>query len=279
MRLASRNWLVLLAGLGSFSCVGGPTSDWPFNRSPGGDSSDREEGGSDDDSDAVDEGDDDREPAEPTAPGMGRRDAGSSRPASRADGGTVAFDGSTGAPGMGGDAGAPADESDAGESDASMGAQCTPESDRREYGGCFGMLCNMSRDALSSEAEPSRACTGDQELALACDGEIARVVASCAEREVTAIGMGRAILSCARRAPTLGDADASCVSCYVEEVVCSMRNCLVACLDGSSTACAECRMASCGERFATCSGLPRTSGNGAISPAHVDAGLGDSKRD
>ena len=192
MPLSSRLWLFCLAALGGTSCIGGPTSDYPFTDGPGkgGDNSD-----SDDDDNAgapSDEGedDDDGEPSKaPDPPVIGPRpmaDAGIT-PVAR-DAGSVPLDAGAAAPPSGGDASV-----DGSAPDAAPDAMCTPQSDGRPAGSCFGTLCQTTLDALSSAAEPSGACSADADLALACDGEISRVVAACTQREVLSIGMGRAV--------------------------------------------------------------------------------------
>jgi hypothetical protein len=264
---------LLCSGLLGVGCMGGPISDWPPRNGgePTSDSDDDESQGDDDSADdsADDDtppskGDDDGPPRMPPSGGS-KIDAGTKPPGS-ADAGW--------APSM--DAGTPTgpiEPGDGGGADAALdpGAACTPMSDGRAQGACFGSYCRMSPGALSESVQEGAACSGADELERACDGTIARAVAECAQREALSIGMGRAILGCARRTKGLTEVAEGCLSCYVEEVVCSVRSCLAACLDGASEECGACRAERCGDRFLACSGLPAPEGPAPSIPA--DGGM------
>lgn len=257
-------------------CVGGPISDWPPRNGgePSSEDGDDESNAGDDDSadddsadddDTPSKDDDDDRPRTPPSGGSSMRDAGA-KPSADAGAQPSIDAGSPTSPGepVGADGGLP-------DGAIEPGSACTPMSDGRARGACFGSYCRMTPSVLSEGVKPGAACSDDEEVALACDGTIARAVAECAQREALSIGMGRAILGCARRSMGLGAVDEGCLSCYVEEVVCSVRSCLAACLDGSSYACAECRAARCGDRFLACSGLPAPDAPGASIPA--DGGM------
>jgi hypothetical protein len=276
VRLSSRVWLLLCGGLSGLGCIGGPISDWPRGGKSTNDSDHDDQAAEDDDDNSATDGDDDvdgddGEPSKtPDVPPKDspKRDAATG--AGRLDAGRPSLDAGTTAPpsaGSDGDGGVPDAEIGAG------GPQCTPSSDGRSAGACFGSYCRMTPDALVSGVEAEAACSGAEELSLACDGELSRVVAQCAQREALSIGMGRAIMSCARRASTLARAAEPCLDCYVDEIVCSIRSCLAACLDGSSLACAECRASKCGAAFVACSGLPAPEGETPQPMGGVDGGL------
>ncbi len=242
----------------------GPTSDWPNRSCSTGDKSD--EGGGDgpsrssgDDGDNAASGEDD-ESSEPQASGdddtssgppkqtpTGRKDAGA-----KGSGSTSAMDAAS-APASGGsapsagDAGVP----DAGPQDGSGGPyrSCSTVGRVLDAGLCDGGAC------MSMAMTPAGACLDGPDLALACDGEIGRVVADCAESEILRLGMGRTVASCARREPALSAASTACIDCYVDEVLCAAAQCFVPCLAGLSEECRSCRLANCGEALQTCSGL------------------------
>jgi hypothetical protein len=120
------------------------------------------------------------------------------------------------------------------------------------------VYCNVPRAEFSSLASAAGACSGD-DLALACDGEFSRVVSQCAQDDVLSLGFGRTVALCAGRAPSLAKASEGCVSCYVDELLCALENCLTPCLSGSASDCTSCRLDSCSRDFRTCSGLPAAS--------------------
>jgi hypothetical protein len=241
---------------------GGPTSDWP-GRNNGDEAPSK---GASDDSD--DEGEID-EPADqgtvppPTLPGAkdaGKGTGGVGKPMS--DAGVANSGGSSGAMS---DAGSPStappsvdqpESSDGGSADGGAGGMCTAESDRRGFGACFGVYCAMTPGELAADAQSAAACSSDLELMLACDGEISRVVAQCAEDNVLTLGAGRTVTRCAERADALSEVGPACLDCYVEEVLCAATQCLTACLSSDARSCSDCRLLRCGEDFRACSGLP-----------------------
>jgi hypothetical protein len=249
----------MCAAFGSLSCIGGPISDFPGRGKNNDEDSNAEEGskpatGDDDDSSDDDVGDDGSDDDSTTPPrDSGKRDAGAigGGKGPMADAGSPALDAGTASPPNGG-----ADSADGGADGGEPGASCTPTSDARSYGGCYGPYCDRNERSLASATEPAGACSGEGDLALSCDGEISRVVLDCAQRQVLSLGMGRSVLACAQRVEELSDVSDGCLDCYVDEVVCSLRNCLVACLESDSNDCGMCRATNCGGAFAACSGLP-----------------------
>jgi hypothetical protein len=246
MRLSWSAWLALPL-LCSSGCEGdscGPTSDWPTCGTP-------TSGGQPDSDDESNAGDNGKEP--PTGggkrdagkPGSIMRDAGSTRPpgvdegASNADGGVDAGDGAV----------------DVISFDGGL-AHCTIDSDGRDAGACFGVYCDVAQGVFSKLVSDRGACLGADDLALACDGELARVVASCAQDDVLMLSFGRTVALCAARAPTLAKASEGCIGCYVDEVLCALQSCLAPCLSGSSDDCTSCRREHCASDFSSCSGLP-----------------------
>jgi hypothetical protein len=139
------------------------------------------------------------------------------------------------------------------------GSSCTNDSDGRDAGACFGIYCTASADQLASNLSSAGACLASADLALVCDGELARVVDDCAQDNALALGFGSSVRSCARAADSLDKASPGCIDCYVDERLCSVENCLTVCLAGRAMACTECRATRCGAAFAACSGLPRPS--------------------
>lgn len=269
---------------------GGPTSDWPGrDRDRGEDKpeeADDDESASDDDADPNDgNGKDDMssEPGTKPTPGKGSgasKDAGA---AGRADGGAARPPDSmadAGIPNAGGDssasdadAGGDADggrydggdtdggrddggtQADAGAGDGGAFGECTSDSDRRGFGACYGLYCAMTPGEIAEEARIEGACASD--LALACDGEIARVVSECAEANVLALGAWRAVSRCAERTASLSEVSAACLDCYVDEVLCAATSCLSECLSSDDAqSCSTCRLTRCGDAFRACSGLP-----------------------
>lgn len=276
MRLSSRVWLLLCGGLSGFSCVG-PISDWPRGGSSTGE--DDKQAGSDEDRDPDPDGEDPADEAPPMSPGSkdegdddgesSGRDAGVRAPSMDAGAATPDAEPSDGEAGDGG----AGDAQVAPDAQPPEGSTCTMISDGRAAGGCYGRYCGTPHDTFISMAEAGGACASDDERELACDGEIARVVAACAQREVLSLGLARATASCAQRADSLTSVGRACLDCYVDEIVCSMRECLVSCLDGSSATCSECRADRCGEAFLDCSGLPKPRSSAPVGPLGVDGGL------
>lgn len=257
MRLS---WSALLAFplLCSGSCEGnscGPTSEWPTCGTGGDNAS-----GSDDDENQG-EGE---EPVKNPNTGGGKRDAGVvSRDAGRKPSDEYTMDAGTSKPEppplSGGDG-----ASDAG--DAGVDARvnsfdgglegCTIDSDGRDAGACFGVYCDVPESTFRTLVSDQGACLSADDLALACDGELSRVVASCAQDDVLMLGFGRTVALCAGRAPSLASASEACIGCYVDEMLCALQSCLAPCLSGSSAECTSCRRDRCGSDFSSCSGLP-----------------------
>lgn len=281
VRASSRLWLLMCAAFGSLSCIGGPISDFPgrgkntdedtsAEEEPGSSPSDGDDSTADDDS-SGDDGDDDIATEPPR--GGGKRDAGASGggKAPMSDAGSPTLDAGTAPPPTAG-----GDATDGGVDGGEPGASCTPSSDSRSSGGCYGAYCDRNERSLAGASEPEGACGGERDLALSCDGEIARSVLACAQRQVLSLGMGRSVLSCAQRVEALREVSDGCLDCYVDEVVCSLRSCLVACFEADSRECATCRAESCGAEFAACSGLPLPQGardGGTGDDGVRDAGL------
>jgi hypothetical protein len=247
MRLSWSAWLALPL-LCSVSCEGGdscgPTSDWPT-------CSTGESGGKPDDGANAS---DDEGSGPPKGDGSGtKRDAGK-KPSTMLDGGSPVT------PGEGlnaGDAGFDGGDGAVAPIPFDGGlAHCTIDSDGRDAGACFGVYCDVAQGVFSKLASDRGACLGADDLALACDGELARVVAQCAQDDVLMLSFGRGVALCAARAPTLANASESCIGCYVDEMLCALQNCLAPCLSGSSEDCTSCRRERCGADFSGCSGLP-----------------------
>jgi hypothetical protein len=263
MRLTWSRWLVLPL-LCSSSCESGdncgPTSEWPScaTGDNAGSPSEPVQGGGDDDSaeEPPKPGGGSKKDAGKASTGVmdaGVRDAASQAP-STSDGESSGASGDGGADA--GDGGAPVDARvqtiDGGPAD------CTIDSDGRDGGACYGVYCSVPQAEFSSLASAAGACSGG-DLALACDGEFSRVVSQCAQDDVLALGFGRTVALCAGRAPSLAKASEGCVSCYVDELLCALENCLTPCLSGSAGECTSCRLDRCGLEFRTCSGLPAAS--------------------
>jgi hypothetical protein len=252
MRLS---WSALLAFplLCSGSCEGnscGPTSEWPTCGT--GDNA----SGTDDEG----QGNGNTPPKDDQSTGGGRKDAGRG-PGSWMDAGASKPEPP---PLSGEESENAADAGDAGDAgvDARVGSfdggleGCTIDSDGRDAGACFGVYCDVAQSTFSALASDQGACLSQSELALACDGELARVVASCAQDDVLMLGFGRTVALCAARAPSLASASEACIGCYVDEMLCALQRCLAPCLSGSSAECTRCRRESCGSDFSSCSGLP-----------------------
>lgn len=272
------------------ACIGGPISDWPRGDRTTSESDDRgtpardsskdddEDFGGNDDADEAESDNDGHAPPnssgdkDPTTGGA-RRDGGTGTGV--LDAGTPDSEGEDNSDGDSGDAGV----SDGGVNDAEIdtpeGPDCTMTSDARSADSCYGSYCRTPLDDFMSMPETGGACASADELELACDGEIARVVAECAQQEALSLGLGRSVASCARRVESLASVGRGCLDCYVDEIVCAVRNCLVSCLDGSSSLCSECRSEQCGDAFLSCSGLPKPRGVSATTggPTGVDGGL------
>jgi len=261
--------------------VGGPISDWPRGNSDKGGDDESSAVEDDDGTGGAADGDDESSPGDDSSPITPPRGTGSAKDAGKAaavDAG-AATGGNLDAGVIGGQVPGAESQSDGGLTDGGAtdatfgdasieplpGPTCTMTSDARAAGGCYGSYCDVAQSSFMS-AEPSGACRSDEERSLACDGEISRVVAECAQRDALAIGLGRSVAACAERTTSLESVGDACLDCYVDEIVCSLRSCLVACLDGSSAACSECRASRCGPAFLDCSGLP--------TPARAVSGLG-----
>lgn len=240
---------MLCGGLSGLGCFGGPTSDWPPSRNHDGENSgsgkngDRAPSASDDDPASDDDSaEPEDEESTPTKPEGSKRDAG------RKDAGTpTLIDAGLTPPSSAG-------QGDGGASDADVqrqGGECALV--LGDAGVCAEGACDELPKARSSET--GTACIEASSLPLACSGELSRIITECAEHEVRALGFGRSVASCARREPALAEVGDACLDCYANEVVCSLRSCLVECLDGSSSACRSCRALTCGVPFSRCSGL------------------------
>jgi hypothetical protein len=246
MRLSWSAWLALPL-LCSPGCEGdscGPTSDWPTCNTD-------ESGGSP--GDGANAGDGEEGEGPPKGGSGTKRDAGK-RPSTNLDGGSVLTPGAD----MGtNDAGVDAGDGavDLIPFDGGLG-HCTIDSDGRDAGACFGVYCDVAQGMLSKLVSDRGACLGADDLTLACDGELARVVANCAQEDVLMLSFGRTVALCAARAPTLANASEGCIGCYVDEVLCALQNCLAPCLSGSSDECTSCRRENCVADFSACSGLP-----------------------
>jgi hypothetical protein len=254
-------WVGLFASAGCFS---GPTSDWPFSdedkggpTSSGGvseeapkPSTQKPASGTGGSKDGRAESDQGSGKSPPNAPGV---------PAAGSDSSSGSLD--AGRPAIGLDAGVAAPRGDASASDggsdsALPSAPCSGDQDGPSYGACYGVYCAIDEERMQQSAQPSGACSSDEELSLACDGEITRVVAECAQDDALMLGLGNTVARCARRAPSLSRVGSDCMDCYVDEMLCAARNCLASCLAGESADCTSCRLTRCGGAFRSCSGLP-----------------------
>lgn len=225
VRLARiRIWLcVWLGGAVLSACTGGPISDFP-NKATG----DGQGSGSDT---ADDRGED-----AGVGPGEGNGDG---------DGVIPGLDD-------------PADNPDAGLPDArDAGApMCRSGSDGRPQGFCYGVYCAITLDELTAGSASSGACSATADLELACDGQIGRVVAKCAEENALSPTLETAIAECVNDDAKLAAASDPCLACYVDETLCVLQNCLAPCISGKPERCESCRAAKCSAAFETCSGLP-----------------------
>lgn len=251
MRLSWSAWLAL-PFLFSSGCEGdncGPTSEWPTCGTADGDNA------SSNDKDGEESGDGKTPPKDQgsgtkkdAGKASGSLDAGASTPVTADPDGNGEF-GAGDAGDAGGDAHVPS-------FDGGLVEHCTVDSDGRDAGACFGVYCDVAQSVFRSVASDQGACLGAQDLALACDGELARVVAKCAQEDVLMLGFGRNVALCAARAPTLQTASEGCIACYVDEILCALQECLAPCFSGSSADCTTCRRDHCGAAFSSCAGLP-----------------------
>jgi len=207
-----------LGGVACAACTGGPISDFPNKAAGDGDG----EGSSVDDRGGE--------------AGVG---------ASEGDG-----DGD-GLPGEDGDS-----SSDGGAPPDADVPMCSSGSDGRPAGFCYGLYCATTLDELTDDAAPSAACGATAELELACDGQISRVIAKCAEQSALSPALESAIAECANDDATLTAASDTCLACYVDETLCVLQNCLAPCISGKPERCESCRSEKCSAAFETCSGLP-----------------------
>jgi hypothetical protein len=241
-----------LPALCSVSCDSGnncgPTSDWPTCAN--GD-------------ETAGNGDDNGASSPPSRdPDHTKKDAGAGK-TTHLDAGAVLTPGCSSCyDGVGGaDAGdAGADAGDARVQSIDGGAPCTIDSDRRDAGLCYGVYCEVPQSSFvklaSDKSVSSAACLDANDLSLACDGEISRVVAACTQDDVLSLGFGRTVAICAARAPSLSLASDACIDCYVDEMLCALENCLAPCLSDASSECTSCRREHCESDFSSCSGLP-----------------------
>ncbi|MDB4988350.1 MAG: hypothetical protein JWN04_3528 [Myxococcaceae bacterium] len=152
------------------------------------------------------------------------------------------------------DSGVPLDR-DAGLRDGGLQA-CSIDSPAKTAGSCYGVYCATTPEQLQHNLSVAGQCRDAAELALACDGELTRVVSSCAQDDVLMLGLGGTVAECARAEPSLQEASDGCIDCYVSELLCAVQSCLTPCLAGLSPSCTECRSMHCGKAFQTCTGLP-----------------------
>ena len=132
---------------------------------------------------------------------------------------------------------------------------CPTDSLARVDGGCRGSYCSMTFDGLGDASGPG-ACSGDSALRLACDGELARKTAQCAQEHALSLALGSVVRSCLKRDAQLRDVEGECVDCYVSELLCTLTSCLATCVADVESACTSCRREHCGAEFRRCSGLP-----------------------
>lgn len=260
-----------LASVGS-ACIeepdcdnGGPTTEWP-NRSRACAAGDSEGEGT--------SGPPKHDPGPDRPQDQTSRDAGASKPSSQIDAGKG---GGGAAPSpvdaepdeVAGDGGTPPDAGAAdggawdaggvtldGGVDAGGNATCTPQSDGRDAGACYGVYCATPPHALAAQRlSVGGACLEAKDLELVCDGELSRVVDACAQEDALRLGLGSTVSECARDARSLAKASQGCIDCHVDEVLCAVESCLTPCLAGLAAACIECRATHCGEAFRDCSGL------------------------
>lgn len=217
-----------------------------------------------------------RPPAAGADAGGGGGIGGSGPPSSAGDGGSIfvpeldagaPFPADAG-PGEVGDAGADADsgaddagaDADSGADDAGDGdppdgqAPCTASSTARSADGCSGQLCDTTLAALTGSVSQG-ACSQPAALALACDGQLARSAALCAQASTSSLWFDNAVRGCLRSDRALGDVSSDCRDCYADELLCTLSHCLVACVAELAQECTACRALHCGSAFSACSGV------------------------
>jgi hypothetical protein len=62
----------------------------------------------------------------------------------------------------------------------------------------------------------------------------------------------------------------ACISCFSEQVQCTLDNCLADCLFGSDADCAACAVLNCTAPFLVCAGIYDNDGDGFFNPADCD---------
>jgi hypothetical protein len=132
---------------------------------------------------------------------------------------------------------------------------CSTGSLARVDGGCQGSYCNLTLSALADSTQPG-SCIDEPTLRLACDAQLARKAAQCAQDNALSLALGTAVRSCLRRDPQLSFVSNGCLDCYTSELTCTLSNCLALCVIGLDEQCTSCRRTSCGAEFTRCSGLP-----------------------
>lgn len=124
-----------------------------------------------------------------------------------------------------------------------------------DAGACSGGTCPAS-ELFPDTLRATGACLAPSDLALVCSGELAGVVAACAQDDALALGLGSTVEDCARDTPSLAAASDGCIDCHVQETLCAVQSCLTPCLAGLTPLCTACRTAQCAAAFSACSGLP-----------------------
>jgi hypothetical protein len=115
-------------------------------------------------------------------------------------------------------------------------------------------LCSTTLTALTASTS-SGACSDEASLSLACDGQITRSAALCAQDSATSLWSDDAVRSCLRSEPSLEAVPDACLDCYADELRCTLSHCLVSCVTAVGDECSACRAQQCGAAFSLCSGI------------------------
>jgi len=124
----------------------------------------------------------------------------------------------------------------------------------RDAGSCYGQLCDTTLQQLGASTSAG-ACNEPAALRKACDGQISRTAVACAQSNTSSLWFDNAVRGCLRSSPAVSDVPKGCLDCYADELLCTLSNCLAACVSDLQLECDACRGEHCAASFQVCSGI------------------------
>lgn len=131
---------------------------------------------------------------------------------------------------------------------------------------CVGVYADLTQTSFTSKLATDGKCIAASDATAVCTKDVTKTTAQCgascyATAEKTDAAQDACTSSCISGSITLS---ADCLGCYLTDVACSRKHCLLMCGTApTSAACATCRQENgCADTFYSCSGLPLPSAGG-----------------